>query len=113
MSPVTIIEDDLHAWADGQLSPERRLAFEQAMARDPALAARAAEIQRQNAWLRAGLDAMLHEAVPPKLVDAARPRSSSSRFPRWRPWDRCFAHFESSQSRRCAPSDDVTTRFRA
>jgi anti-sigma factor RsiW len=83
MSPVTIIEDDLHAWADGQLSPERRLAFEQAMARDPALAARAAEIQRQNAWLRAGLDAMLHEAVPPKLADAARPRSSSSRFPRW------------------------------
>jgi anti-sigma factor RsiW len=65
------IDDDLHAWADRQLPPERRAAFEQALARDPALAAKAADIERQNAWLRGGLDAVLHEPLPERLVDAA------------------------------------------
>src|SRR5690242_3309449 len=65
------IDDDLHAWADRQLSPERRAAIEQALARDPALAAKAAEIERQNAWLRGGLDALLHEPLPERLVQAA------------------------------------------
>jgi len=83
MSSNTNIADDLHAYADGQLAPERRLAFEQTIARDPALAARVAEIQRQNAWLRGGLDAILHEQLPQQLVDAARPRAPRARMPSW------------------------------
>ncbi|MEO8536794.1 MAG: anti-sigma factor [Betaproteobacteria bacterium] len=72
-------DDDVHAWADGQLPDERRHAFEQAMAHDAALAARGAETLRQNAWLRGGLDEMLHEPLPPRLVDAARPPSRAAR----------------------------------
>jgi anti-sigma factor RsiW len=76
-------DDDLHAWADNQLPPERRLAFEQAMERDPALAARAADVQRQNAWLRDGLDELLHEPLPQRLVDAARGRAAGARTHGW------------------------------
>jgi anti-sigma factor RsiW len=83
MSPLPATDEDLHAWADGQLPPERRMAFEQAMARDSALAERAQEIQRQNAWLRDGLDALLHEPLPQRLVDAARLGSPASRFRQW------------------------------
>ena len=35
MSGVPNNDDDVHAWADRQLSPERREVFEHAMARDP------------------------------------------------------------------------------
>ena len=42
MSAQTNIDEELQAYADGQLSTERRQAFEQVLARDPALAARAA-----------------------------------------------------------------------
>ena len=83
MSSNTSIDDDLQAYADGQLAPERRQAFELALARDPVLAARVAEIQRQNAWLRAGLDTILHESLPQQLVDAARPRATRTRTFAW------------------------------
>ena len=76
-------EDDLQAYADGQLAPGRREAFEQALARDPALAARVAEIERQNAWLRGSLDALLNEPVPQRLIDAARPPARRARAPMW------------------------------
>jgi len=72
MSNLPISDDDVHAWADRQLPLERRPAFEQAMAREPTLAVKAAEIERQNARLRDGLDALLHEPLPQRLVDAAR-----------------------------------------
>ncbi|HKU85415.1 MAG TPA: anti-sigma factor, partial [Casimicrobiaceae bacterium] len=71
MTPAT--DDDLHAYADGQLPEVRRLAFEQAMARDSALAAEVAEVRRQNAALRGALDEWLAEPVPQRLLDAARP----------------------------------------
>ena len=83
MSNQTTSDDDLQAWADGQLAPERRPAFEQAMARDPALAARAADIQRQNAWLRAGLDGLLGEPLPQRLIDAARAGAKPLRSRAW------------------------------
>jgi anti-sigma factor RsiW len=79
MNAPTTGDEDLHAWADGQLPAERRQAFEQAIGRDPALAARAADIQRQNAWLRSGLDPMLGDALPERLIDAARPPAGRSR----------------------------------
>ena len=71
MTPAT--DDDLHGYADGQLPEARRLAFEQVMARDPALAAQVAEVRRQNASLRDAFDAWLAEPVPQRLLDAARP----------------------------------------
>ena len=83
MTTQTNIDDDLHAYADGQLAPERAQAFEQALARDPALAARVAEIRAQNAWLRAGLDAVMDEPLPQRLIDAARPAAARSRVPHW------------------------------
>ena len=83
MSNLPISDDDVHAWADRQLPPERRAAVEQAIARDPALADRVSAIERQNAWLRGGLDAILHEPMPPQLVDAARVSATARRAPRW------------------------------
>ena len=83
MGKLPATDDDIHAWADGQLPPERRTAFEQALERDPALAARAADVQRQNAWLRAGLDALLHEPLPQQLVAAARAPTAAARPRRW------------------------------
>ena len=83
MSRLPITEEDLHAWADRQLPAERKEALEEALARDPALAASIAEIEHQNAWLRGGLDAILHEPLPQRLVDAARPPASPSRSWRW------------------------------
>ena len=69
---LPIGDDDLHAFADRQLAPERRAAVEQALAADPALAARVREIERQSAWLRDGLDGLLGEPLPQSLLDAAR-----------------------------------------
>lgn len=83
MSAGAEFDDDVHAYADGQLPAERRHAFEQAMARDPALAARVADIRRQNAWMREGLDTLLHEALPQRLIDAARPRTATMPRSRW------------------------------
>ena len=76
-------DDDLHAAADRQLPPERRAAFEQALAREPALAAKVSAIERQNAWLRDGLDAILHEPLPPQLIEAAMRPRPRFRVPRW------------------------------
>ena len=83
MSKLPLSDDDMHGWADGQLPPERRLAFEQAMARDPGLAARATDIQLQNAWLRDGLDALLDEPLPQRLIDAARGKAGRRPSRRW------------------------------
>ncbi|MEO8485080.1 MAG: anti-sigma factor [Betaproteobacteria bacterium] len=72
MNPVPITDDDLHAFADGQLAGERRDAVEQALARDPSLGARVAAIRELSANLRDAFDPWLAESVPPRLVSAAR-----------------------------------------
>src|SRR5207249_3142172 len=83
MSRLPITDDDVHAWADRQLPPDRKTAFEQAMERDPALVAKVGDIERQNAWLRGGLDPLLHEPLPERLIDAARMPATSWRAHRW------------------------------
>jgi anti-sigma factor RsiW len=83
MSNLPITDDDVHAWADRQLPPDRRDAFEQALTRDPALVAKAADVERQNAWLRDGLDELLHEPLPQRLVAAARVPTARPRSRRW------------------------------
>jgi anti-sigma factor RsiW len=71
MNPLPISDDDLQAYADGQLEGERRDAVEQAIARDAAVGTRIAAIRAQNAALRDAFDPMLAERVPPRLVAAA------------------------------------------
>jgi anti-sigma factor RsiW len=87
MNTQPILDSDLCAYADRQLAPERAALVEAAITRDPVLAARVAEIRAQNAALRDGLDPMLAERIPERLLDAARvpgpataPRAPS---PRW------------------------------
>lgn len=74
--PVT--DADIHAYADRQLAPERVAEIEAAMAQDPALAARIAGIEGQNAWLREGLGTLLDDPLPQRLIDAARLKSRRS-----------------------------------
>ena len=73
-------DDELHAYADNQLSPERADEVAAALAREPALAARVGEIRRQNARLRDALDPWLGEPLPRKLLAAAAGSSARSRW---------------------------------
>jgi len=67
-----ISDDEIHGYVDRQLSPERRAAVERALVDDAPLASKVREIERQNAWLREGLDPLLAEPLPRQLIDAAR-----------------------------------------
>lgn len=78
-----ISDDDIHAWADRQLPPQRRAVVDEALAHDPALAARASDIERQNVWLREALAPLLDEPLPQRLVDAARMPPRRARSWRW------------------------------
>ena len=83
--PNSVSENDLHAFVDGQLSPEQTAVVEAALARDPGLAARAAEFRAQSASLRDALDPVLAEPIPERLLAAAAPAASSDPGPmrRW------------------------------
>ena len=56
-----------------------------ALARDPALFARAADVRAQNAALRDALDPMLAEPIPERLLEAtsAPPAAARAGLPRW------------------------------
>jgi anti-sigma factor RsiW len=81
-SPIT--DADVHAYADGQIAPERIAAFDAAIARDPAFAARVADIRSLSAALRDALDPSLAEPVPSRLLHAATPPlRRRARVSRW------------------------------
>jgi anti-sigma factor RsiW len=85
MSPnAPVPDDDLHAYADDQLPSERTEELAAAIAREPALALRVAEIRRQNALLRDAFDPWLAEPLPRNLLAAAAGRAPR-RLPRWLP----------------------------
>src|SRR5262249_39247605 len=63
---------------------ERAEEISETLAREPALAARVAEIRRQNALLRDALDPWLSEPLPPSLLLAST-RAARSRLPWLRP----------------------------
>jgi anti-sigma factor RsiW len=71
MNPLPITDADINAYVDGQLAPSRKPAIEEALARDPALAARVADLQRQNAALHDAFDPWLGEPLPDRLIGAA------------------------------------------
>jgi anti-sigma factor RsiW len=72
-APASIPETDVHAYADGQLDPDRVALVESALDRDPELMARVAGIRAQNAALRDALDPALAEPIPDRLLAAATP----------------------------------------
>ncbi|MCZ7566000.1 MAG: anti-sigma factor [Burkholderiales bacterium] len=64
-------EDDLHAYVDDQLSPERRQAVEAYLAQSPEDAARVAAYRAQGAELRSCFNPVLDEPVPQRLTQHA------------------------------------------
>jgi anti-sigma factor RsiW len=85
MSGMPLSDDDLNAYADRQLSPERATQVEARLAEEPALAARVATIRRQNTMLRDAFDPWLAEPLPRELIAAATARRSGHARAR-RPW---------------------------
>ena len=57
MTPLPYTDADLHSYIDGRLAPARTAELDEAVAQDPALAARVAEGRRQNAVLHEAFDA--------------------------------------------------------
>jgi anti-sigma factor RsiW len=71
MNPLPVTDAELNAYVDGQLDASRVAAVEDALARDPALAAWVADTRRHNAALRDALDPWLAEPIPERLIAAA------------------------------------------
>jgi anti-sigma factor RsiW len=82
---LPLSDDDLNAFADNQLSAEREQEVAAILAREPALAGRAAELRRQNALLRDALDPWLTEPLPAKLLRASTDTSTRALWHRLRP----------------------------
>ena len=72
MTPLPRTDAEVNAYVDGELAPARTADVEQELARDPAIAARVADMRQQNALLREVLDPWLADPIPAALVDAAR-----------------------------------------
>jgi anti-sigma factor RsiW len=83
-APDTVPDADIHAYADGQLAPDRAAIVDVALAADPDLAARVAAIRAQSAALRDALDPVLGEPIPARLLTAAAPPSTRAGV--WRRW---------------------------
>lgn len=64
---MKLTENDLHAYVDDRLDPERRRAVEAELAQAPEAASRVAAYREQNATLRALHDPVLDEPVPDRL----------------------------------------------
>lgn len=74
-----IREDELHAWIDGRIAPDRRAAVEAWLAAHPEQRSRLDAYRTQDAVLRGALDAAVSGPVPERLERAAhRP------YPRYR-----------------------------
>lgn len=85
MTGHPISEDDLLAYVDDQLDPVRRAEVAAYLGERPRLAARVAADQAMAAALRAALDPVMAEPLPPTLIPAAvLARHRAGR--RQRPW---------------------------
>ncbi len=77
-------DTELHAYVDGQLTPDRVAVVEDAIATDAATAARVRELRSLNAALRDALDPVLVEPIPEHLLVAATPpRAGTTAVRRW------------------------------
>lgn len=77
-SPTPVTDADLHAWVDGQLSPERAEAVAAWLLQHPDDARRVQEWQSQRLGLQGLQRAVLEEPVPIALARATRPRRWSA-----------------------------------
>jgi hypothetical protein len=69
---MTISEETLMAYADGELDAETRASVEAAMQGDPEIAKRVARHRALRAAMRDAFSAVLEEPVPDRLIAAAR-----------------------------------------
>ena len=76
---MTFSDEDLMAYADGELDDHKRQQIQDAMSRDPEIARRVASHQALKDSLRAGFEPVLQEPVPDRLLTAARSKSGSSK----------------------------------
>jgi anti-sigma factor RsiW len=85
MNSLPITDADVNAYVDGRLAPSRTPAIDEALARDPALAARVADLRRQNAALHDAFDPWLSEPLPDRLISAAAGPAPTGRraMPKW------------------------------
>ena len=67
-----IPQDELMAYVDGVLDPERAQFIEQLMQQDADLMSEVLALQAQQQALRAGLDPVLDEAIPLRLLHAGK-----------------------------------------
>jgi len=74
---MTISDDVLMAYADGELDLRTRAQVEDAIAADPQIARRVAAHQALRGTLRAGFEKVLDEPVPDRLIAAARATSGA------------------------------------
>jgi anti-sigma factor RsiW len=81
--PSPFTDADVHAYADGQLPPNRAAAFEAIVAHDPALASQVADIRTQSSALRDALDPLLAEPIPSRLLAAATSPRARAAKTRW------------------------------
>lgn len=68
-----ISEDDLHAYADGQLGPARQIQVEAWLASHPERRAEVDQWRAQTTSLHQAFDRVLDEPIPTRLLSAARP----------------------------------------
>ncbi|MBV5324607.1 MAG: anti-sigma factor, partial [Rhodospirillaceae bacterium] len=71
-----LLEDNLHAYLDGELPPPNRAALEAELSTDPVQTERLRLWAEQKDGLHRLFDPILDELVPPHLTQAARHRSS-------------------------------------
>ena len=69
---MTIDDDTLIAYVDGELEPQQRTAIEQALAQDAALTGRVAALRALNTRLSAAMAGELTEPVSERLLNAVR-----------------------------------------
>ena len=69
---TTIPQDELMAYLDGELDPERTQFIEQLMQKDKDLMAVVVALQAQQQAMRAALDPVLDEAIPLRLLQAGQ-----------------------------------------
>lgn len=82
-SPVAPSDADIHAFVDGQLPPDRAERVAAAVASDPELAARVADMRQRNALLREALEPVLAEPIPARLLEAANAPMRKPLANRW------------------------------
>lgn len=77
MNPINdpITEAELHAFVDGQLTPERHREIDATLAQRPEEALRVQAYRDQKRELRALFDPVLDEPLPQRVLAAARPRA--------------------------------------